>query len=183
MSQTQRRSSRTANRQTGTTRPPKSLGKNISTTLTTALLATALATPVLAQEKNGTLVPAPSKHSATNSVLAQGDSVHRFDIRPQALIPALIAYGEAADVQLVFDSQLARNLETPGVTGTMPDREALQRLLAGTGLHSALPTTRQSPWPGHLTTAAKRYSARSRSKARALRPGDRSTAMSPRAAP
>lgn len=135
MSQTQRRSSRTANRQTGTTRPPKSLGKNISTTLTTALLATALATPVLAQEKNGTLVPAPSKHSATNSVLAQGDSVHRFDIRPQALIPALIAYGEAADVQLVFDSQLARNLETPGVTGTMPDREALQRLLAGTGLH------------------------------------------------
>jgi iron complex outermembrane receptor protein len=65
---------------------------------------------------------------------AQAPQVLAFDIRPQALIPALIAFTERTGIQLFFNSELARGLESPGVSGSMTAEEALRRLLGGTGL-------------------------------------------------
>ena len=65
--------------------------------------------------------------------LAQAVS-QEFDISAQPLIPALLAFSEATDIQLFFDATLARDLASPGVSGTHAPEAALRLLLAGTGL-------------------------------------------------
>jgi len=66
--------------------------------------------------------------------IAQAPKLLEFDIRPQALIPALIAFTEVTGIQLFFNSEMARGLESPGVSGAMTAEDALRRLLNGTGL-------------------------------------------------
>lgn len=62
------------------------------------------------------------------------DGTSMFDIRPQSLGTALRAYGELTGQTVLVDDSLTAGRFSPGVRGTYGNAEALQRLLAGTGL-------------------------------------------------
>jgi TonB-dependent siderophore receptor len=87
--------------------------------LATTILGSALAV-------NGGL-PVPAYAQARAATVA-------FDIPAQPLIPALVAFSDVTGLQLFFDSALARDLASPGVSGSMAPEAALRRLLAGTGM-------------------------------------------------
>lgn len=57
-----------------------------------------------------------------------------FNIAPQSLTTALAQFGQQSGVQITADGDMVRNLSTPGVQDRMTPAQALQRLLAGTGL-------------------------------------------------
>ncbi|WP_158240728.1 TonB-dependent siderophore receptor [Telmatospirillum siberiense] len=71
-------------------------------------------------------MPAPAR--------AQAAAMLSFDIPAQPLIPALVAFSDRSGLQLFFDSALARDLKSPGASGTMTTETALRRLLSGTGM-------------------------------------------------
>ncbi len=58
----------------------------------------------------------------------------RFDIRPQPLAQALIQFSNATGVQLFFNADLARGVSSKGAQGALTRKEALGRILAGSGL-------------------------------------------------
>lgn len=58
----------------------------------------------------------------------------RFQIAPQALADAVTALSLHTTLQVLYDGKLAEGRKSPGVSGTYTPREALERLLAGTGL-------------------------------------------------
>lgn len=57
-----------------------------------------------------------------------------FDIAAQPLGEALIAFSKQARVQIVYPAAEIRNLTSPAVHGSMTRQEALDRLIAGSGL-------------------------------------------------
>lgn len=57
-----------------------------------------------------------------------------FDIAPQSLADALAAFGNASGLHVSAHGDLVRDKFSNGVTGSMPAEEALELLLAGTGL-------------------------------------------------
>lgn len=61
-----------------------------------------------------------------------------FDIPAGSLAQALNRFAEQSGLQLVYAASLTRGKQTPGVRGTLPPGEALDRLLAGSGLSSRL---------------------------------------------
>ncbi|WP_024888922.1 STN domain-containing protein [Luteimonas huabeiensis] len=65
---------------------------------------------------------------------AQERALRRFDIAPQALEQALLAFSEQAGLDLVAVGDLGGPYTTPAVRGEMASGDALARLLAGTGL-------------------------------------------------
>lgn len=69
----------------------------------------------------------------TSLVVAQAATVP-FAIPPQPLASALEAFGAQASMRMSFDAAAAQGAISPGVTGSLPPAEALQQLLAGTGL-------------------------------------------------
>ncbi|BBK31865.1 iron complex outermembrane receptor protein [Stella humosa] len=64
---------------------------------------------------------------------AQADQLKRFEIPAQPLHQALLRFSREAGIELFFDSALTRNATSAALSGTFPTREALARLLAGTG--------------------------------------------------
>lgn len=57
-----------------------------------------------------------------------------FDIAPQLMADALADFGRQSGLQVSMDADQVRGLSTQGVEGTMTPRQALDRLLASTGL-------------------------------------------------
>jgi outer membrane receptor protein involved in Fe transport len=57
-----------------------------------------------------------------------------FNIRPQALAPALLEFSQQADEQVLGASEVIGDLLTAGVSGRMSPYVALNKLLEGTGL-------------------------------------------------
>jgi len=57
-----------------------------------------------------------------------------FDINPQPLSQALVSFSNAAGLQLFFNVDIARDIQSPGVRGRLSRREALKRILSGSGL-------------------------------------------------
>jgi len=94
------------------------------------------ALPAMAQDSQATL----TKTVVAQAVVAQADmpatdtSKRQFDIKSQSLTGALVAFSNVTGIQFFFDSSVARNLQSPGVTGVMTTAEALPLLLAGTGM-------------------------------------------------
>lgn len=86
------------------------------------LLAT-VAVPALAAETGGRIV-----------VAQQTGNTAAFAIAGGPLPGALAAFGQVTGLQVLYPSGLAQGVTSAGVTGTMTPREALNRLLAGTGL-------------------------------------------------
>lgn len=70
---------------------------------------------------------APMKASAKETAI-------RFSITSQSLSDALVQLGEQASLQIVYLPEVVQGLTAPAVSGSMTPDEALQRLLAGTGI-------------------------------------------------
>ena len=87
---------------------------------------------VVAAALAGTTVTAPV--FAQNSALATTAPARDFSIPAESLAAAIIQFGQQSTAQVNADSNLITNLSTPGVQGRMTPAQALQRLLAGTGL-------------------------------------------------
>lgn len=75
-----------------------------------------------------------SSTAAAVPQVAQQTGTRAFAIAGGPLPGVLAAYGQAAGLQILYPTDIAQGLSSPGVTGTMAPREALVRLLAGTGL-------------------------------------------------
>lgn len=88
--------------------------------LTAAVLA-ASAAPVLAASD----APRQSRTSLGG---------YRFDIAQQPLSSALNDFSRVTGWQVGYTSELAQDVVSPGVSGTLPPEQALQRLLNGTNL-------------------------------------------------
>ena len=69
---------------------------------------------------------------------AQPDKLHRFDIRPQELKFALRAVTREAGLQLFASADALRGLRSPALDADVTASEALQQLLAGTGLQAEI---------------------------------------------
>ena len=94
----------------------------------TLITAVSLVLPILA-------TPAPAQQlPVTVPQLAQLQTERSFDIPPQPLTDALVAFGQQSGIQVTVDGTLARNLSSPAVRDTMTGQQALTRLLAGSGL-------------------------------------------------
>lgn len=97
---------------------------------TTALPAVVLLAPSI-------LVPAvlaPVALAPAAAVAQETTDAVAFAIPAGSLSGALATFGEAADMQVVYPAELARGLSSPGVSGRMTPQDALDRLLAGSGL-------------------------------------------------
>ncbi|MBO3274299.1 TonB-dependent receptor domain-containing protein [Pseudomonas schmalbachii] len=77
----------------------------------------------------------------STAVSAQGDGLQLaqaaergFDIPAMPLADALARFGLQSGLQVSVDANLVRDRNSPGVRGTMPPEQALQRLLTGTGI-------------------------------------------------
>lgn len=64
----------------------------------------------------------------------QAQDQRTFNIPPQPLQSGLIQFGQQAGRQIAVDGTIVRGLSTQGVQGTMSVEQALNRLLAGSGL-------------------------------------------------
>jgi hypothetical protein len=96
-----------------------------------ALCSTLLVVPLAAS--------ASLPYQAASSTDVQADKSEAneaitFDIPPQALLTALRAYSETTGQAVLVDNTLTAGRQSPGVRGGFDRIEALQRLLAGTGL-------------------------------------------------
>ncbi len=60
--------------------------------------------------------------------------IRDFNIPAQSLTTALALFGQQSGVQVTADGSLVRTLASSGVSGRMTPAEALQRLIAGTGM-------------------------------------------------
>ena len=71
---------------------------------------------------------------ADDSARAQVHGTIAFDIPPQSLLTALRTYSELTGQAVLVDNALAAGRHSPGIHGNYDKTEALQKLLAGTGL-------------------------------------------------
>ena len=76
----------------------------------------------------------PSQAAALDKGHAVAQQQHHFDIPSQALDTALLRFAEQAGLQVSVDSQLLRTRHSPALHGRYSVAQALQQLLAGSGL-------------------------------------------------
>ncbi|MDQ2101521.1 TonB-dependent siderophore receptor [Azospirillum isscasi] len=94
-----------------------------------ALLGMLLASTAL----HGALA-APAKTGAASMQVAQQGRTVPFAIAAGPLPGVLAAYGQATGLQVLYPTDIAQGVASPGVTGNLAPQDALIRLLAGTGL-------------------------------------------------
>ncbi|WP_427551544.1 TonB-dependent siderophore receptor [Methylomonas sp. MS20] len=70
----------------------------------------------------------------TSPVAIAAEQTLDYDIPPQALSSALNAYADVGNVQLSYPAGLTSGLHSPGVSGKWSPRQALEKLLTGTGI-------------------------------------------------
>jgi hypothetical protein len=95
-----------------------------------ALASVSLVVEAEARRLRSTLPP----HPATPIQLAQGSNRVDLRIPAQALSDALTAFSAQMRLQVLYEGIIAEGLRSPGISGTYTPEEALQRLLADTGL-------------------------------------------------
>lgn len=96
---------------------------------TPALLGMLLASTAL----HSALAAPAGTREAPAQVAQQGRTI-TFAIAAGPLPGALAAYGQATGLQVLYPSEIAQGVASPGVTGNLAPQDALIRLLAGTGL-------------------------------------------------
>lgn len=94
--------------------------------LAAALLATTGLVPMV--------LPAIALAQATAASPASLLEERSYTIPAQPMTGALILFGQQADLQVTVDGALLRGLNAPTVQGRMAGQQALQQLLAGSGL-------------------------------------------------
>ena len=80
------------------------------------------------------LLPWIGRAARAAAPMADLHRIADFDIGPQSLAAALIAYSQQSGLQVITPAATVAHLETRGVHGGLPVGEALTRLLRGTGL-------------------------------------------------
>ena len=65
---------------------------------------------------------------------AQQAEAQAFEIAPQPLSSALLAFAEQTGLEVLFDARIAQGKTSPGVQGSYAPEQALRRLIAGSGL-------------------------------------------------
>ena len=101
----------------------KACGGVSAIAILTVLAGGLAAAPALAQTRPAADAPRPKLH---------------FAIPPGSLASALNRFAEVTGVQLVYPSSLVQGLSSPGLSGDFTPGEALQRLVAGTGLSTRM---------------------------------------------
>ena len=79
--------------------------------------------------------PAWSEPSDTGTQSEQHTNLFTFDIPPQPLPRALLAFSENTGIKILVKSELAREYDSPGVAGHYQPDIALQKLLGESGLN------------------------------------------------
>lgn len=92
------------------------------------------ARPLLALAISLACGTAPLYLQAAETTQAQ---TYRFDIPGQSLDGALAAFSAVTRVQVLVSGELTQGVLSPGVKGSLGQREALGQLLGGTGLSAA----------------------------------------------
>ncbi|MGP1253553.1 MAG: TonB-dependent receptor domain-containing protein [Kiloniellales bacterium] len=78
-------------------------------------------------------VQAQVRTQSAPTAVAQAQQMD-FDIPAQPLFDALALFGRQSGLQVSVDAELVRDVQSPGVTGSLSAEQALRRLLAGTGI-------------------------------------------------
>jgi iron complex outermembrane recepter protein len=68
------------------------------------------------------------------SAIAETETKQTFNIPRQSLSSALLQFSESTGVKTFFKADAARNITTPGLSGSYTREQALQKLLANTGV-------------------------------------------------
>lgn len=80
------------------------------------------------------LAAAPISQAVAADTQNQTQAGYRFDIQRQSLSGALNAFSTVTGWQVGLQAELAENVTSPGVIGTLPAEQALRKLLAHSGL-------------------------------------------------
>lgn len=72
--------------------------------------------------------------AGSDAWIAQAPSTQRFDIPPGPLDAVLLAFKDATGITVLVSTDSIRNLHSNGVSGTYTLEQALEQLLAGTGV-------------------------------------------------
>ena len=70
---------------------------------------------------------------------AQATATAHFDLPSQSLADSLRAIGSETKTDVLFNPKLVAGLRAPALKADLTAREAIQRLLKGTGLRSTAP--------------------------------------------
>jgi hemoglobin/transferrin/lactoferrin receptor protein len=81
----------------------------------------------------GLCQPIAARAQGTSSEIAR-----TFNIPPQSVVDALADFGRQSGLQVSMDADQVRGLSSRGVRGTMTPAQALERLLAATGLTATI---------------------------------------------
>ena len=76
-------------------------------------------------------------HAAQGAEPAPKQPISRqttYQIRPQTLDRALVEFSLKSGLQVIADGKLTAGVKSPGVSGRYSQEQALQKLLAGTGV-------------------------------------------------
>ena len=87
-----------------------------------------------------TVAMASGFDQSVSTARQSADATLAFDISPQPLMTALRAYSEVTGQAVLVDASLLAGRLSPGVTGQFNKVDALQKLLAGTGLIASYST-------------------------------------------
>lgn len=82
------------------------------------------------------MLPMTYTHSlqAADSASQAAEARYDFNIPAQSLDSALAAFGEVSNLQILYDAALTKGVGSDGVSGSYNAQQALDMLLAGTGL-------------------------------------------------
>ena len=112
------------------------------------------ATPGLAAAQSGALattaesIPGPAAPRAPENHLDWDSDRRSFDVPAGALGPTLNILAARAGVQLVFNPESVAGRQSPGVRGEFTLRQALERVLSGSGLAATVSGTTIYVGPG-----------------------------------
>jgi len=81
------------------------------------------------------MIQSARAQDASRTESASAEAI-RFDLPAQPLAEALRAYGRVVELSVMAQTELLNGRVSAPVNGSYPTREALQRLLAGTGLEA-----------------------------------------------
>ncbi len=104
-------------------------GLGLSSLMPVLMMSAALM-PVAAQAQSQDSAQAPTESAAQTAA----QNSRAFDIPAQSLAAALGLFGQQGGQQILFDEALVAGRQSAAVQGRYAPREALERLLAGTGL-------------------------------------------------
>jgi iron complex outermembrane receptor protein len=98
-----------------------------------------------------------------NSAIAETGQTQNFNIPAQSLSSALLQFSENTGVKTFFSADVARDIKTPGLSGSYTPQQALDKLLSNTGVAYRFTDT-------HSVTLEKKAPASNAAETTTLKP-------------